>query len=167
MDTIWTLIENKFNRFPAQAKVARALLSMGLCVSNRKIYCGDVEMSVSGLARSLKVDRRIITNTVHTIMKDRKLKDIYSRLEPVCGLHKAAPVLKWAVLEVHIENKSGPGTFSKITGEVGKSGVEIRQVYGMDPVEGDGRFFIITDGEIPASTVMKIKKINGVKRVIL
>lgn len=167
MDTMWSLVKDRFERYPAQAKVARALISMGLCVSNRKIYCGDVEMSVSGLARSLKVDRRIITNTVQTIMNDRKLKEIFASLEPVCALHKAAPKMKWAVIEIHISDDSKPGLFAKIAGEIGNAGVDIRQIFGMDPASDTGRLFIITEGEVPAKTIMRIRKLEGVNQVII
>src|SRR3990167_9034818 len=107
--TMWEVVEPHFSRLPAQGKVAMSMINIGLCVRGGKGYCGTMEMSVSAMARSLKVDRRIITNTIMTIESDEKLRQIFEALEPTCSLRKVAPVMGWTVVEIHLADTNQPG----------------------------------------------------------
>jgi len=51
------------------------LLSYGLCIKDGKIYCGNIELSFSKIARAIGVDRRVVMNTVETIEKNKELKN--------------------------------------------------------------------------------------------
>ncbi len=164
---MWEVVEPQFSRLPAQGKVAMNMINIGLSVRDGKVFCGPMEMSVSAMARALKVDRRIITNTVKTIESDPKLQSIFEALEPTCSLRRVAPVMGWTVVEIHLADSNQPGLLGRIASELGRVGVSIRQAVGEDPQYSEGRLYIIAESEIPAEAVISIRKIPGVIKVIL
>jgi predicted regulator of amino acid metabolism with ACT domain len=64
---MWDKIANYFEKYPSQAKVARYLLKYGLRIERDQVFCGDVQIADSALARAAGVDRRVVKSTVETI----------------------------------------------------------------------------------------------------
>ena len=83
---MWRTIAKYFNRFPKRRILAQKLLEYGLRVTNNNIYCGEIELSDSKISRAFKIDRRIISSTIETIMKEEELKKVFSR-----GTCRASP----------------------------------------------------------------------------
>ena len=67
---MWAKLIEKFDKYPSQQKVVKKLLQLGLKVENDKIYCDDVEINVSSLAKTLKTDRRVVLSTIKNIQND-------------------------------------------------------------------------------------------------
>ena len=49
---MWDKIANYFEKYPSQAKVARYLLRYGLRIEKEHVFCGDVRIADSSLARA-------------------------------------------------------------------------------------------------------------------
>ena len=83
INKMWNNIMEKFEKYPSQQKVVKKLLELGLRIdTNNKIYCKDVEINISSLAKSLNTDRRVITSTIKNILKDEELKKIFMNIYP-------------------------------------------------------------------------------------
>lgn len=164
---MWELIEKSFKRYPSQEKIAKTLINLGLRVEGEKIFCGNIELSDSAIARALEVDRRVVASTTKTIKSDPKLESVFKRLRPTCTLKDVAPIMGWSVLEIHLSDITKPGLLGKIATEIGNEGVSIRQAIGEDPQYSEGRVFIITETAVPPEAVLAIRKIDGVQSVTL
>ena len=77
---MWRKIAKYFNRYPKRRKLAQKLLKYGLKINDNKIYCGEIELLDSKIARAFDIDRRIINSTIETIMKKEDLKKVFSNL---------------------------------------------------------------------------------------
>ena len=50
---------------PHNKKLLKKILELGLCVNeDKKLYCKDVEINISSLAKSVGTDRRVVTKTI-------------------------------------------------------------------------------------------------------
>jgi hypothetical protein len=166
---MWEEIEEYFHDFPAQGKVARLMLRAGLRVVGNKILCGDVELSDTALGRAAGVDRRVVKDTTKTINARRKLKEIFSKLQPTCNLTGVASILGWCVIEVIPKKADTPGILASISAMFADRRINIRQVIiEDDPAHADHpRGFIITEKPIPPDMLPKIKDVDGVEAVVL
>ncbi|MDI6855643.1 MAG: amino acid-binding ACT domain protein [Candidatus Thermoplasmatota archaeon] len=164
---MWECVQKYFKKYPAQEKVAKALINLGLSVKNSKIYCKDIEIASTALARALSVDRRTVSSTIETIASDTKLAEIFKMLEPTCTLKNVAPVMGWDMLEIVLSNTKKPGLLGKIASELGRHNVNIRQAIGEDPQWSRGRLYIITDTKIPGNAILAIREIDGVENIII
>jgi predicted regulator of amino acid metabolism with ACT domain len=170
---MWEEVERHFDKFPAQAKVARMLLRAGLRVSGTvkrpKIYCGDIELSDTAIGRAAGVDRRVVRDTTKTIFKKKKLKEIFAKLLPTCNLKDVANTMGWSVIELIPSKADTPGIIAKVTAIFSDRSINIRQVViEDDPAHSEHpRGFIITERAIPADIITKVREVQGVDGVTI
>ena len=164
---MWRKIYSYFERYPAQQKVVAAMLSYGLSVKNGKIYCGNIELSASKIARALKVDRRAIIMTADTIMKHKELREFFANLTPTCDFKEVASVVGWGVIEIIPKDASIPGILADVTRVIADEKISIRQAIVDDYVlKEEPRLYIITEKPLKGGMIEKIRKARGVKGVV-
>jgi len=165
---MWRKFAKYFNHYPKRKKLAQKLLEYGLKVSNNKIYCGEIELSDSKIARAFDVDRRIITSTIKTISEQKDLQKVFSRLKPTCHLKDVATETNWGVIEIIPEDPSTPGILADVANVVADAKISIRQAIVDDfELSEEPKLFIITEKHVPGILIPKIRKIKGVKAVII
>ncbi len=165
---MWKQIAKYFNRYPKRKKLAQKLLEYGLKVSNNKIYCGEIELSDSKIARAFDVDRRIINSTIKTISNKKDLQKVFSQLNPTCHLKDVAPDMNLGVIEIIPEDPSMPGILADVANVVANAKISIRQAIVDDfEFSEEPRLFIVTEKQVPGILIPKIRKINGVKAVVI
>ena len=165
---MWRQIAKYFNKYPKQKKLAQKLLEYGLKVKNNKIFSGDIELSDSKIARAFELDRRIIKSTIDTINQKEELKKVFSNLIPTCSLKDVASGMNWGVIEIIPSDPSKPGILAKVATIVSDEKISIRQAI-VDDFEftEEPRLFIVTEKQVPGIIIPKIRKINGVKAVVV
>jgi len=164
---MWEKVKHKFEKYPARMGVARKIVEYGLRVGkNRKIYCGDIEISDLAIARAVKVDRRSIKTTVDIILSDEQLSGIFTNIIPSGPLLKnVAKDLGFGVVEIEAEAEN-PGIIARATELISKENISIRQVHAGDPeLEENPRLTIITEKPVEGNMINEFLKIEGVKRV--
>lgn len=165
---MWRTIAKYFNRYPKRKKLAQKLLEYGLKVSHDKIYCGEIELSDSKIARAFNVDRRIITSTIKTISNKKDLQKVFSQLRPTCHLKDVAPDMNLGVIEIIPEDPSMPGILADVAKVVADAKISIRQAIVDDfEFSEEPRLFIVTEKQVPGILIPNIRKISGVKAVII
>lgn len=165
---MWKQLAKYFNRYPKRKKLAQKLLEYGLKVKDNKIYCGEIELSDSKIARAFELDRRVINSTRDTIIKREELKKVFSNLKPTCSLKDVAPEMNLGVIEIIPEDPSMPGILADVATIVADNKISIRQAI-VDDFEftEEPRLFIVTEKQVSGILIPKIKKVNGVKAVIV
>jgi len=140
----------------------------GLRVHENAIYCGDIKLADSAIARAASVDRRVITATVETIMRTRDLLEFFGRITPTCHLKDVAGLMHWGAIEILPEDASKAGILAGVAGVLAEAGVSIRQVVADDPeIIDDPRGFIIVDGPVPERLIPRMRAVAGVKGIVI
>ena len=165
---MWRQVVKYFNKYPKQRKLAQILLRYGLRIHNNKIFCGEIELPDTKIARAFDIDRRIISSTIETIMKNDDLKTVFSNLIPTCHLKDVAPKMKWGVIEIIPIDARAPGIIADIAAIIAYNNISIRQAIVDDfELSEEPRLFIVTEKQIPGSLLPEIRKKNGVKAVVV
>jgi hypothetical protein len=165
---MWKRFVKYFESYPKRRVVAQKMLEYGLKVHNNKIYCGNIELSDSKIARALHVDRRAIATTVDIITKEPELLKIFSKMSPTCLLKDVAPSMNWGVIEIIPEDPSIPGIVADVASIIAQNNISIRQAIGDDfELTEDPRLYIVTEKPIPGRLIPQIKNAHGVKAVLI
>ena len=165
---MWDRIANYFEKYPSQAKVARYLLKYGLRIDGNRVYCGDVQIADSALARAAGVDRRVVKSTVETIRGDSTLHKFFSQLLPTNHLKNAASAMGWSAIEIVPMNPHEPGIISGVAEILMRSNISIRQAIVDDPMTSEEpKLFIVTDGMVPSEIIPLIRQAKGVRGVTI
>jgi hypothetical protein len=165
---MWRKIAKYFNKYPKRKKIAQKLLEYGLRIKDNKIYCGEIELSDSKIARALDADRRAIDATIQVILREPELNKVFSRLKPTTHLKDVASAMKWGVIEIIPEDPSLPGIVADVATIIANNNISIRQAIVDDfELSEEPRLFIITEKQIPGSLIPKIRKAKGVKALLI
>lgn len=165
---MWKQIAKYFNNYPKRRKIAQKMLEYGLKIKDNKIYCGEIELSDSKIARAFDVDRRAIAATIDVIVKKPELNTIFSRLMPTCHLKDVATNMSWSVIEIIPEDPSMPGIVAEVATIIAQNDISIRQSIVDDfELSEEPRLFIVTEKQIPGRLIPKIRNAKGVKAVLI
>ncbi len=165
---MWKQFVRYFNEYPKQRIVAQKMLEYGLRVQGNKIYCGNIELSDSKIARALDTDRRAIAATIKTIHHHSELQKVFSQLRPTCHLRDVATAMQWGVIEIIPKDPSMPGILTAVTAIIAQNNVSVRQAIVDDfELSDEPRLFIVTEKQIPGTLIPKIRKAKGVKAVLI
>lgn len=165
---MWRKIAKHFNKYPKRKRVAQKILEYGLRVKDNKIYCGEMELSNSKIARALGTDRRSIDYTIEVITKHPELNKVFSKLRPTCHLKDVATEMKWGVIEIIPSDPSMPGILADVTTIIADNNISVRQAIVDDfELSEEPRLFIIAEKQIPGALISKIRKARGVKAVLI
>jgi len=166
---MWKNIAEKFEEAPAKLKVAKLLIENGLRIGeNGKIYCGDVEIPDTKIARVLDVDRRVVRETIKYIMSDEVLRKVFTRLKPAGALLRdVATLFGYGVLEIRAD-PSAVGIIAGVAQALAKAGISIRQIHAEDPdLNPDPKLIVITERAVPGEIIQEILKVPRVKSVTI
>jgi predicted regulator of amino acid metabolism with ACT domain len=164
---MWKKTIEKFEKYPSQQKVIIKLLQLGLRVDeNKKIYCEDVEINMSSLAKSINTDRRVIVSTINNILMDDDLKKIFSNITPAGPvLSKISQPLGLGVIEIEgMAEKCG--ILSEVSKILADEKISIVQVYASDAyLTLNPHMTLITDKLIDGNIIQLLLNIDGVNKV--
>ena len=165
---MWDKIANYFEKYPSQAKVARYLLRYGLRIDRDHVFCGDVQIADSALARAAGVDRRVVKSTVATIKGDPTLLRFFSQLLPTNHLKNAASAMGWSAIEIVPMDAHEPGIITAVAELLSRSNISIRQAIVDDPMTSEEpKLFIVTESTVPSDIIPLIRQARGVKGVTI
>ncbi len=164
---MWSVVEKSLSETPAQMKVAKTILELGLHVEgDGRIYCGIVEISPTKIARAISVDRRVVSKTVETILSHPDLREIYTNIEPAGPFfRKVAKLFGFGLIEIMADPKT-VGIIAETSSLISQEGIGIRQIIADDPeIYPEPKLTIITEREVPGRLIQEFLKISGVKKV--
>lgn len=165
---MWQMLTKYFQRYPAQSRVAQMLLRYGLAVREDGVYCDNIAIPDTSIARAAQVDRRVISAAIETIQREPELQKVFARLTPTCHLKDAGPAMNWGVLEIVPTDAHASGILAGVADLIAKRNIIIRQAIVDDPeLQEEPRLYIVTEGPLPIDLIPEIRSSRGVKSVIL
>lgn len=164
---MWQTLLNKFEKYPAQAKVLKLLFERGFQVNEEgKVTSGSIEIAHTQLAKEAGVDRRVVDATTKAIISDELLSTIFRNVHSIPFLRDVAPSLGLGVIIIIPEDAAHVGILAEVAGLIARNNVSIRQAVSDDPYLTDNpRLTIITDRKVPGDLLDKILNLPSVKGV--
>lgn len=161
-------IVKQFGQYPAQVKVARLMLRLGLKVHSGNIFCGEVKLADVAVGKAAGVDRRVVRATAMTISNNPTLSNFFGRLEPVANLSSVARSMGWSTLEIASDDATQPGILADVARIIAEAGISVRQAIVEDPeLTESPRIFVVTSAEVPASIIPALRNAKGVREITL
>lgn len=163
---MWATLIEYFRRYPAQERIVRLMIQLGLRIHEGEIFCGPVRLTDTALARAAGVDRRIVTATVKTIVEHPELARAFTRFRPTLHLKEAAPAMGWGVVEIEAEDADSPGILAGVSTAIAEEGISVRQAIVDDPefIE-EPKLFVVTERPLPAQMIPQLRRLPGVRSV--
>lgn len=164
---MWRRVLEKFASYPARIKVAKTIIELGFRISkDGEIYCGPVKQSFQKIARALNVDRRVVKETVLSILRDPELREIFMLLKPSGPLlSEVAKQLGFSVIEIYA-NSEKPGILARAASIIASENISIRQAVAEDPdLSPEPKLILVLEKSPSGDALKRILEIEGVKKI--
>ncbi len=132
-----------------------------------RILMGGVEIPHTSIARILGVDRRLIGETINTILNNDKLKKIFLNLNSTLLLRDVAPDLGFGAIEIIPEDAASVGVIAYVSKIIADAGISIRQITADDPMFRNAEMSVVTEKPLPREIIDNILRLREVKKVIV
>ena len=164
---MWNSIKKYLEQYPERLRVARVLVENGLSTKNNKIYLNQIEIPPVRIARTAKVDRRTVNETLKIIQANRKLRLIFEELRPAGhSLKRIAKHLDLGVVEITPADARKTGILANAAMILTQNALSIRQAIVDDPeLSPEPKLTIIVEKKIPGKLIPELLKISGVEKV--
>lgn len=166
---MWSAIAKRLEKYPQGLKVARVLVENGLCVKDGRIFCNNIEVSPTSVARVAKVDRRTVSNTIKTIQRDDELRIIFEGIRNAGhSLKEVAKHLNMGVVEITPVDARTPGILANSAALLASRNISIRQAIVDDPeLSPEPKLTLLAEKRIPGDLLQEFLKIRGVAKVTI
>ncbi|MFH0848477.1 MAG: amino acid-binding protein [archaeon] len=164
---MWNKIVEHLGGHPERLAVARVIVENGLTVKNHGIYCNEIEIPSTSIARVAKVDRRTVSHTVKSIEENSELDMIFKHLRSAgYSLRDIARYLEFGVVEITVDDAKRPGILASAAQLLAEKQIGIRQAIVDDPeLSPEPKLTLVAETSLPGDVVPKLLKIEGVKKV--
>ncbi|MFZ2455485.1 MAG: hypothetical protein WAX07_03310 [Candidatus Altiarchaeia archaeon] len=160
-------LEEVFPRKKSQRLVAEFLLQKGIRVSpDGGFYVGDIDVSSASIARSLDLDRRVVTEAADAIAKNPRLMRIFGKLNSTLVLKDVASELGFGAIELTVKDPSSKGIIAGVAKIIADADVSVRQITTSDPMFSNV-MTVVTEKPIPRELIDRILALPGVEKVII
>ena len=160
-------LDEVFLRKKSQRHVAEFLLRKGIRVSSDgRFFFGDIEVSSAALARSLDLDRRVVTGAADTILRNPSLMRIFSKLSSTLMLKDVAPEMGFGAIEITVGDPSSKGIIAGVAKIMADANVSIRQITTSDPLFSNV-LTVVTEKPISRGLIDGILALPEVEKVII
>jgi hypothetical protein len=167
MASLWEKVMQSLEGYPERLSVAKALIENGLSVKKGKIFCNDIEIPPTRLARIAKVDRRTVAETLRDIEGNGELRQIFAGIRSAGhSLKEIAKHLGLGVVEITPVDARIPGILAKSATLLTEKNISIRQAIVDDPeLSPEPKLALIAETKIPGELIPKFLKIKGIAKV--
>jgi predicted regulator of amino acid metabolism with ACT domain len=164
---MWGRVSRKFQAHPERLAVVRVLVENGLSVRGGRIYCNEIEIPDSKIAKVAGVVRRTVAAAIAAIESDPHLRPLFEGLRSAGhSLKGIARQLGLGVLEITPLDARTPGILAAAASLLANKGISVRQAIVDDPeLAPEPKLTLIAEGPIPAELIPEFLKIRGVAKV--
>ena len=108
------VLEEYFKEYPVKKKIVETLYNNGVSIKNGKFFLNDIEISLSSIAESIKVNRRTVYETIKFVNKNEVIKKIMENVFSQTDTSRVSLLMGSQIVTIYI-NK---GSFARVYWEV-------------------------------------------------
>jgi predicted regulator of amino acid metabolism with ACT domain len=164
---MWDKVVKNLGKYPERLAVAKILIKNGLSIIEGTIYCDNIKISLNGISRAAKVDRRTVTKTINMIESDPELSLIFNSIKPSgLSLRNVARYLNLGVIEITPVDAKRPGILAAASSLIAAKKISIRQAIVDDPeLTPEPKLILIAEKKIPGELINDLLKTKGILKI--
>ena len=139
--TVWKKVAEQLGGHPERLAVAKVIIENGLSVRDGRIYCNEIEIPATSVARVANVDRRTVRHALRSVQENAELQMIFKHLKSAgYSLKDVAKYLGFGVVEITPDDARTPGILASSAQLLAKRKISIRQAIVDDPELSPSKF---------------------------
>ncbi|WP_337860278.1 regulator [Ferroplasma sp.] len=159
------VFDEYFKAYPVKKKIVEKLYTNGISIVNDKFFVNNIEVSLSGIANALKVNRRTLYDTIKFVNCNPVVKAIMENISAIPDIKKISMMMKNEIVTFYIDK----GMYSKVIPEIiniiGKYMSNIKEIYSINSDYETNFMRIIFYNKIENSLFKMFNEISGINKI--
>jgi predicted regulator of amino acid metabolism with ACT domain len=161
------VFDEYFKAYPVKKKIVEKLYRNGISIVNNKFFINNIEVPLSGIANSIKVNRRTLYETIKFVNSNPVVKSIMENISAIPDIKKISLMMKNEVVTFYIDK----GMYSKVVPEIisiiGKYMSNIKEIYSMNSDYEENFMRVIFYNKIEESLFKAFNGISGISKIYI
>ncbi len=161
------VFDEYFKAYPVKKKIVERLYANGISIVNNKFYVNNIEVSISSIANSIKVNRRTLYETIKFVNDNPVIKEVMENVSAVPDIKKISLLMENEIVTIYIDR----GMYSRVTPEImdaiEKYMSNIKEIYSVNSDYETNFIRLIFYNEVDESLFKIFNGIPGVNRILI
>ncbi len=161
------IFDEYFKAYPVKKKIVERLYANGISIVNNKFYVNNIEVSISSIASSIKVNRRTLYETIKFVNDNPVIKEVMENVSAVPDIKKISLLMENEIVTIYIDR----GMYSRVTPEImdaiEKYMSNIKEIYSVNSDYETNFIRLIFYNEVDESLFKIFNGIPGVNRILI
>ena len=161
------VFDEYFKAYPVKKKIVERLYANGISIVNNKFYVNNIEVSISSIASSIKVNRRTLYETIKFVNDNPVIKEVMENVSAVPDIKKISLLMENEIVTIYIDK----GMYSRVTpeimGAIEKYMSNIKEIYSVNSDYETNFIRLIFYNEVDESLFKIFNGIPGVNRILI
>ncbi len=161
------IFDEYFKAYPVKKKIVERLYANGISIVNNKFYVNNIEVSISSIANSIKVNRRTLYETIKFVNDNPVIKEAMENVSAVPDIKKISLLMENEIVTIYIDK----GMYSRVTPEImdaiEKYMSNIKEIYSVNSDYETNFIRLIFYNEVDESLFKIFNGIPGVNRILI
>ena len=161
------IFDEYFKAYPVKKKIVERLYANGISIVNNKFYVNNIEVSISSIASSIKVNRRTLYETIKFVNDNPVIKEAMENVSAVPDIKKISLLMENEIVTIYIDR----GMYSRVTPEImdaiEKYMSNIKEIYSVNSDYETNFIRLIFYNEVDESLFKIFNGIPGVNRILI
>lgn len=161
------VFDEYFKAYPVKKKIVERLYANGISIVNNKFYVNNIEVSISSIANSIKVNRRTLYETIKFVNDNPVIKEVMENVSVIPDIKKISLLMENEIVTIYIDK----GMYSRVTPEImdaiEKYMSNIKEIYSVNSDYETNFIRLIFYNEVDESLFKIFNGIPGVNRILI
>ena len=161
------IFDEYFKAYPVKKKIVERLYANGISIVNNKFYVNNIEVSISSIASSIKVNRRTLYETIKFVNDNPVIKEVMENVSVIPDIKKISLLMENEIVTIYIDR----GMYSRVTPEImdaiEKYMSNIKEIYSVNSDYETNFIRLIFYNEVDESLFKIFNGIPGVNRILI
>lgn len=161
------IFDEYFKAYPVKKKIVERLYANGISIVNNKFYVNNIEVSISSIASSIKVNRRTLYETIKFVNDNPVIKEVMENVSVIPDIKKISLLMENEIVTIYIDK----GMYSRVTPEImdaiEKYMSNIKEIYSVNSDYETNFIRLIFYNEVDESLFKIFNGIPGVNRILI
>lgn len=159
------MLEEYFRDYPVKLKLAVSMYNNGMALRNGKFYSGDMEISLSEVARANNINRRTVYETIKFIENKPELARLVSEFKPCLDRGEISNLIGNQVIMIFPRRGTFSKTLTSVFGIISKYMCHLEDFSARNCGKDELFMRLIFDRPLPNAVLDQMKGLPYVRKV--
>lgn len=161
------IFDEYFKIYPVKKRIVEGLYANGISIVNEKFYINNIEIPLSSIANTLKVNRRTLYETIKFVSGNPVIKSVMENISGLPDIKKISLLMKNEVVTIYIDKGMYSRVIPGIVGIIGKYMSNIKEIYSINSDYEKNFIRLIFYNEVEEEVFKKFNAIPGINKIVI